>query len=80
MRLAHEILDTNFGAFELTAACSWMRHRKQNKLDKLAAYSALWSMGERWKSNRSVACAALTQTRVSATCNVVATRVRCNIF
>ncbi|XP_011187413.2 probable cytochrome P450 309a2 [Zeugodacus cucurbitae] len=64
MRLAHEILDANFGAFEVTSACSWMRHRRQNKLDKLAACSALWSTGERWKSNRNVACAALTQARL----------------
>nr|ARG41845.1 cytochrome P450 CYP3074A1 [Bactrocera dorsalis] len=67
MRLAHEILDTNFGAYELTAACSWMRHRRLNKLDKLAAFSALWSSGEHWKLNRSVACAALTPTRLKQT-------------
>ncbi|XP_054743541.1 probable cytochrome P450 309a2 [Anastrepha obliqua] len=64
MRLAHEVLDLNFNAFEVTAASSWMRHHKENKLDKLAMHSAMWSTGERWKKNRTVACAALTLRRL----------------
>ncbi|XP_017489127.1 PREDICTED: probable cytochrome P450 309a2, partial [Rhagoletis zephyria] len=64
MRLAHEVLDVNFRAFKVTAASNWMRQRKGNKLDKLAKYSAMWSTGERWQKNRSVACASLTLCRL----------------
>lgn len=65
LRLAQEILDSNFSAFEMTAACSWMHLRNPNKLDKLALCSALWTTGEIWKCNRAVVSGALAQTRVS---------------
>ncbi|XP_012159794.2 probable cytochrome P450 309a2 [Ceratitis capitata] len=64
LRLAQEILDSNFSAFEMTAACSWMHLRNPNKLDKLALCSALWTTGEIWKCNRAVVSGALAQTRL----------------